>query len=582
MENLRIKIAVPDGEKTVKRQESTLKSLKAYDEYTSPVLRVLGVPYGGHLKGRDSDGEAFHEDTEIGMSVGDSIPVTYYHGFGPDAPDEQQEMPVLMGRAVYSGKDERGHWFDVRLDEEEPLALRVLEDVTTAKASSGAVSHLVRVQKSGLVDSWILGELALFETNDWKQPANQLAVVEYKTEPDAQPEAEAKTAETVRPAELAESEAQTNQTIKQEEIKMSENEKGLESEVVQPVENAQEAKFDALLAKFDTLSGRLDEVITAKSAPAVKRIPQLDKDAESDAFLYWLKTGDRNAYAKAALQEDTAAEGGYLVPNDFAGRIIAKRDEISIMRRMGAQVMQTSRDLMDVPNENAAVSPARVAEEGAYNESEPTFGLVQIRTHKVTDLVKISEELEEDEGANLSSFLMNHVARQFGLWENDAFFVGTGSNEPDGVFQSGTAAITSDFATTIAASEVPELFFKLAGEYRDSPQCAWAMNDSTAALIYGLTGDNFQFMPTPQGQLMLSLQGKPVYTSSKIAAHTAGLKSIVFGDFSYYMITERRALRVVRNPYLYQANGQVGLFWSQRVGGAVLQAEAFQYITAHA
>jgi HK97 family phage major capsid protein len=193
--------------------------------------------------------------------------------------------------------------------------------------------------------------------------------------------------------------------------------------------------------------------------------------------------------------------------------------------------------------------------------------------------VKISEELLEDEAANLGGFLSNHVARQFGLWENDAFFVGTGSNEPDGVFESGTAGVSSDFATTIAASEIPELFFKLTGEYRDSPNCYWAMQDSTLGLIQGLDGDPFKFIPTPAGNMM-QLWSKPVRTSSKIAAHTSGLKSIVFGDFSYYMIAENKSLRVTRNPYLYQANGQVGFFWNQRVGGAVLQAEAFQYMTA--
>ena len=107
------------------------------------------------------------------------------------------------------------------------------------------------------------------------------------------------------------------------------------------------------------------------------------------------------------------------------------------------------------------------------------------------------------------------------------------------------------------------------------------MLDATAGKIMGLAGDNFQFMPTPAGGLGMNLMGKPIYTSGKIGAHTTSTKSIVIGDFSYYMIAERRGIRVIRNPYLYQASGQVGLFWSQRVGGAVLQAEAFQYMTAH-
>lgn len=582
MDKLRVKVNIPQGEKVIKR-DSAFKSLKSFDDYDGATLRVLGVPFGGPIAGRDSDGEAFHTETIIGLTKGDSVPVTYYHGFGPDDPNEWQEYPALIGKAVYDGVDERGHWFDVRLDAEEPLAQRVLADVTKARASSGAVQHLVRMGKAGMIDSWIVGELAVFETNEWKQPANDFAVVELKAEANREPEVAAKAEETADATAQEGAEA-PNKPIKTKEPVMDEKEKGTESAVaVQPeTKHAPEVDLEAILAKFEKrIDDKLGEMVTAKSAPAVKKIARLDKDEETDAFLYYLKTGEKHAAAKAALQEGTTTEGGYLVPNDFYNRIVAKRDEMSIMRAMGAQVIQTNRDYIDVPNENAAVSPARVAEEGAYNESEPTFGLVQIQIHKVTDLVKISEELEEDDAANLGQFLTNHVARQFALWENDAFFVGTGSNEPDGVMQSGTAAVSSDYATTIASSEIPELFFKLAGEYRESPQAYWAMNDATAALIYSLTGNEFQFMPTPQGALGLNLLGKRVWTTSKIDAHAASKKSIVFGDFSYYMIAERRALRVIRNPYLYQANGQVGLFWSQRVGGAVLQAEAFQYMTAH-
>lgn len=579
MDNLRCKIKTKGEHK----RDSTYKSLKAIEEYNSPILHVLGVPFGGPIEGRDSDGESFHAKTIIGMNKGDSVPVTYYHGFGPDDPDEWQEIPVFIGKAVYSEQDERGYWFDVRLDTEEPLAQRILVDTATARASSGAVSHLARMGKAGLIDVWPIGELALFETNEWKQPANDYAVVELKEPEITIPKAEAK-AEKANPAKL-EKEGDKKLTIEVKSI-MTEKKEGPESEVVEQPVIVPEVDVEALFAKmdekFDAKMSKLDEMLTAKSAPMVSKvIGKMDKRDEVDEFLHWAATGDKSRGYKAALQEGSATEGGYLVPDDFYGNIVAKRDELSIMRQMGAQIWYAKGKTVSVPIENAAVSPARVAEEGSTNESEPTFDNVDITIHRVNNMIKISMELDEDEQANLSPFLTNHVARQFGLWENDAFFVGTGSSEPEGVFVGGTAALTSDYATTIASSEVPELFYKLAGEYRASPQAAWAMKDSTAALIQGLTGDNFQFVPTPQGQLQQALWSKPFYTSAKIAAHTAALKSIVFGDFHYYMIAERKALTLFRNPYLYEASGQISLTWTTRVGGAVLQAEAFQYMTAH-
>jgi len=38
-------------------------------------------------------------------------------------------------------------------------------------------------------------------------------------------------------------------------------------------------------------------------------------------------------------------------------------------------------------------------------------------------------------------------------------------------------------------------------------------------------------------------------------------------------------LTLSRNPYVYQANGQIGLFVKQRFGGAVLQSAALKYLT---
>jgi len=105
------------------------------------------------------------------------------------------------------------------------------------------------------------------------------------------------------------------------------------------------------------------------------------------------------------------------------------------------------------------------------------------------------------------------------------------------------------------------------------------MKNSVFGYLMGLTGDNFQLMPTPAGGLGYQLMGHQVLTSSANAAQTSGLKPIVFGNWNFYALVERHGLIISRNPYLYQGNGQIGLFSKIRMGGAVLQAEAFQYGT---
>ena len=72
-----------------------------------------------------------------------------------------------------------------------------------------------------------------------------------------------------------------------------------------------------------------------------------------------------------------------------------------------------------------------------------------------------------------------------------------------------------------------------------------------------------------------SLYGKPVFLQDDIATIAASTCVIMVGDPAYYALVERQGLQVSRNPYLYQANGQVGFFNTFRQGGSVLVEEAW-------
>ena len=168
------------GQTWIRRDAEKIKALKAWrDDYQGVTLRVLGVPFGGPVMGRDEHGEAFYEGTNIWMEIGDTVPVTYVHGYGPDDEWEWQSNPVIIGRAkLVEINGEEGYWYDVQLDEDEPLARRIMEaDEELLRASSGAVGHLVRIGQSGLIDVWPVGELALMDVNEWRRPANDWAVV---------------------------------------------------------------------------------------------------------------------------------------------------------------------------------------------------------------------------------------------------------------------------------------------------------------------------------------------------------------------------------------------------------------------
>ena len=541
--------------------DRTVKSLKSFDEYGDYTLAVLGLPFGGPNEGRDSDGEAFTPDTNIWLKDGDEVPVTYYHGFGPDDPDNWQDNPIAIGRAKYVKQDERGHWFDVRLDENEELAQRVLLDPANSRASSGAIGHLVRKNADDTIAVWPVGELALFDTNEWRLPANDFAVIEAKAD------------EGGLTAETDEVKAEVTSDAENQPINQPINESG-EPEMDEELE-----KNETPLTKED-IKAMLDEAIKAirEEAPAIKSAPAVVKSLgerdPKDEFLKYIRYG-----TKAALQEGTATEGGYIVPDDFLPEIIAKRDELSIARQAGARIIQTSRDVINIPFEDTSQTAfAITSEEGAVSEAEPTFGNVIGTVYKFTKLVKVSEELLEDEDANLMSFLADSFGRAWAGTENTYVIAGNGSGQPQGILSGGTAGLTFDSATTIGAAEIPELYYKLGAAYTTG-NVSWVMENATLGVIMGLKGDAFQFMPTPAGSMSPQLLGKPVFVTDAMESLAQGKKSVAVGNWSYYALIERRGLSIRRLNELYAGNGQVGFLATVRMGGAVLQAEAFQYAT---
>ena len=577
-DKLAVKIQVPDT--LIEPMElDAEKRLKADSEYVDPGWRVLGLPYGGHVKGRDADGEAFHEQTEIWLKSGDYVNLTYYHGFDPEEPGKKQEKPALIGRATYMGKDARGHWFEPMLDESEPLAKRLMDaGVETLRASSGAVSHLVRKSAGGLIDVWPVGELALFDTNEWRKPANEYAVIEAKSESitEAIPEVIA----TVDAVE-DEIEAKTNLTISQFPM-----EEKMDEPIVEEVK-AEEPKVD-IKAEFESMKKSLLEEL--KAAPGeVKGIPTVKAAKESPSFikamLAWAQGDNPRGFKgndlelKGAWQGQTDNEGGYAVPDDFYNRIVEQRQELSFVRKAPVTRLVTNHDRILIPTEATAGTKLVVtAEEAAYNENEPVFGQVALTIHKFTKMIKVSEEMLDGDAVGLEAYIASVVARASAASENYYCSIGTGTGMPQGIVAGATASgITTAAAAAITAAELISAMGTVESPYHNSSS-GFLMKGATKFYLQGLTGNSFQFINTPAGG---DFMGYPAYIAPDMDAITKDGKAVVFGDFSMYAFAEREGVTLSRNPYLYQANGQVGLFVKQRFGGAVLQTLAFKYLLQH-
>ena len=127
-----------------------------------------------------------------------------------------------------------------------------------------------------------------------------------------------------------------------------------------------------------------------------------------------------------ALEEGTDSEGGYLVPDEYERTLVEALEEENVFRQL-ANVIRTSSGDRKIPVVAAKGTASWIDEEGAYTESDDSFGQVSIGAYKVGTMIKVSEELLNDSVFDLESYIAREFARRIGAKEEEAFFTGDGS-----------------------------------------------------------------------------------------------------------------------------------------------------------
>lgn len=282
------------------------------------------------------------------------------------------------------------------------------------------------------------------------------------------------------------------------------------------------------------------------------------------------------------LSEGVDANGGYLVPEEFERQIVDMLREENVMRQL-CKVISTSNE-RKIPVAGTHSVAAWTAENAAYTESNPTFAQKTIDAYKLTDLIKVSIELLDDSAFDLESYIAREFGYAFGVAEEQAFCVGSGSGQPAGLFTANGAAVgvTTAGASAITADEIISLIYALKAPYRKKAK--FLMNDATVASLRKLKDGNgaYLWQPSVQAGEPDKLLGYSLYTSPYVPLVAAGAFSIAYGDFQSYWIADRTGRTVQRLNELYSTNGQVGFVATERVDGKIILPEGVQLLKQHA
>ena len=360
-----------------------------------------------------------------------------------------------------------------------------------------------------------------------------------------------------------------------------------------------EPQVDETAVALKAIADRLEKiekqpatVPPVQTEDAVKRAPAHNKtglgDTETKAWAAFyrhgdsggikhLQVGDMEFSIKASndttMNITTDADGGYAVPTGHYNGIITRLDEMALYSRLGVQMIPGVGTTVNVPIDNEADGEfVSTAESVAYDRDAPALGTKAMTLGKYTKKIDLTEELMDDEDSRLMQYVERRVGIGLAKTHNSLLVTE--------VLANGTAGLTLDAAAAIGADEIPELAYKLKEEYAMS--AAWLMNRATEGYLRGLQGNDFVFNNRPAGSDRTTphdIDGFPVYTTSKMTAYGASVKSLVFGDFGYVGLRMGDGMTVIKDPYTRAGNGEILFYYKVRLVYGVLIAEAIQYAT---
>lgn len=296
-------------------------------------------------------------------------------------------------------------------------------------------------------------------------------------------------------------------------------------------------------------------------------------DAYKNAFWKLMQNNQLSYSVHDTLQIGTDSEGGYLVPDEYEATLIDKLTDENIMRGLATIITSANGD-KKIPVVASHGEAVWTDEGEEYTESDDEFGTVSLGAHKLSTIIKVSEELLNDSAFNLETYISSEFARRMGAAEELAFINGNGTGKPTGVINTAEVGVTSASANAITTDEIIDLYHSLRTPYRKN--AAFLANDSTIKAIRKLKDSNGQYLWQPglQAGQPDTILNRPIHTSAYMPEIGSANKILLFGDLKYYWIADRQGRSFQRLNELFAKNGQVGFRVFQRVDGKLILPEA--------
>jgi HK97 family phage major capsid protein len=344
--------------------------------------------------------------------------------------------------------------------------------------------------------------------------------------------------------------------------------------------------IDAEMGRIQALHERVaDEAINERLKDVGNKA---DRDGNKTLAIHckWLRGGDKALSAEdwkhiqATLSTTTSSEGGYTVQTEVARMVMDALKAYGGMRDVATVIQTTGQGDLNYPTSDGTSETGElIAQNTTATAADPTFGVVAITPYKFSSkIVAVPFELLQDSNIDIEAFVRNRLVTRIGRITNTYFTTGTGTAQPKGIVTAaGSGKVgTTGQTLTVIFDDLVDLIHSVDPAYRALGRCRFMMNDSSLKVIRKLkdTAGRPIFLPGYDGlsgPMDDSVLGYPVQINQDVAAMAANAKSILFGDFSFYIIRDVMAASMWRfEDSAYVKLGQIGfLMWSRHGGNYV-------------
>lgn len=244
--------------------------------------------------------------------------------------------------------------------------------------------------------------------------------------------------------------------------------------------------------------------------------------------------------------ESTGADGGYLVPPEFARQVYSHSLDEGSFLPLTNQLPITGNSITFPTDETTpwGTDGVRVywaSEAGAATQTKPKLGERTLKLKKLIGLVPLTDELMADAAA-AGAFASLKLGQSLAWKVNDSIVNGTGVGQPYG-FRTSSAMISqakegSQTADTINANNVAKMFGRLTPTAQRSSRLRWLIHSDSINQVMTMTLGNQPIWTPPQSGFQAApvglLLGRPIIPT-QVCQTLGDQGDIMLVDFNEYV-----------------------------------------------